>query len=163
MYDSLRYVVSRFCKSCLCCFFIFCCHSVSITCQWMLYWFNSVSGLFGVFELFRGASFFVCSWYASPLLSDVFLLVFFTAAPVVSVAAGSESNSTATGGELWAISVFSVDAFSAASSMSADAGAVLCGAEALGLVAMPAAVSCISGVALCHVCHVCVPLFSAGG
>jgi hypothetical protein len=90
----------------------------------MLYWFNSVSGLFGVFELFRGAVVFVCSWYASPLLSVVFL-VFFTDAPVVSVAAGDESNSTATDGELWAIPVFSVDAFSAASAMSADEGAVL--------------------------------------
>ena len=56
--------------------------------------------MFEVFELFRGASVFVCSWSASPLLSDVFLVVFFTVAPVFSVAAGGESNSTATGGEL---------------------------------------------------------------
>ena len=77
----------------------------------MLYWFNSVSRMFGVFELVRGASIFVCSWYASPLLPVVFLVVFFTAAPVVSVAAGGKSNSTATGGELWAILVLSVDAF----------------------------------------------------
>jgi hypothetical protein len=79
----------------------------------MLYWFNSVSGLFGVFELFRGAFVYVCSWSASPLLSVVFLVVFFTVAPVVSVAAGGEPNSTATGGESWAIHVLSVDAFSA--------------------------------------------------
>ena len=129
----------------------------------MLYWFDSVSGLFGVFELFRGAYVFVCSWYASPLLSAVFLVVFFTAAPVVLVAAGGESNSTAAGGELWAIPVLFVDAFSAASTMSADAGPVLGGAEALGLVAMPAAMLGIYGVPLCHVCHVCVLFFSAGG
>ena len=130
----------------------------------MLYWFSSVSGLFGVFELLRGASVFVCSWYASPLLSVVFLVVYFSAEPVVSVAADGESNSTATCGELWAVLVLSVDAFSAASiTMSTDAGAVLGGAKALGLVAMPAAVSGISGVPLCHVCPVCVLFFSAGG
>ena len=114
----------------------------------MLYWFSSVLGLFGVFELFRGAYVFVCSWYASPLLSVVFLVVFFTAAPVVSVVTGGESNSTATGGELWAILVLSVDAFSAASSMSAYVGAVLGGAITLGLVAMPVGVLGISGVSL---------------
>ena len=96
-----------------------------------------MSGLFGVFEFFRGAYVFVCSWSVSSLLYVVFLVVFFTAAPVVS--AGGESHSTAIGGELWAIHVLSVDAFSTASAMSADAGAALGGAEALGLVAMPAA------------------------
>ena len=129
----------------------------------MLYWFNSVSRLFAVFELFRGAFVFVCSWSASPLLSVVLLVVFFTDAPVVSVVACGESNSTATCRELWAIHVLSVDAFSAASAMSTNAGAALGGAEALGLVAMPAAMSGISDVPLCRVCRVCVIFFSSGG
>jgi hypothetical protein len=84
-------------------------------------------------------------------------------APPASVAAGGESYSTTTCGKLWAIHVLPSDAFSAASTMSADAEAALGGAEALGLVAMPVAMSSISGVPLCHVCHVCVMFFSAGG
>ena len=80
----------------------------------MWYWLNSVSGLFGVCELFRGTSVFVCSLSASPLLSIFFIVVFFTAAPAVSVAAGGESYFTATCGELWAIPILSVDDFSAA-------------------------------------------------
>ncbi len=66
------------------------------------------------------------------------LRVLAAVAPAVSVAAGGESYSTATDGELWAIPVLSVDAFSAAFAMSADAGAALGGAEALGLAAVPA-------------------------
>ncbi len=101
--------------------------------------------------------------FASPLLFVVVLVVFFAAAPAVLVAAGGESNSTATGGELWAILVLSVDAFSAALAMSANAGAALDGAEALGLAAIPAGMSGISDVPLCHVCRVYVLFFSAGG
>ena len=80
-------------------------------------------------------------------------------ATAVSVAAGGESYSTATSGELWAILVLSVDAFLAASAMSAAAGAALRGAEALGLATVPAAMSGISDVPLCHVCRVCVLYF----
>ena len=97
---------------------------------------------------------------ASPLLSVFFLVVLFTAAPAVSVAASGESYSTATGGELWAIPFLAV---SAASAMSADTGAALGRTEALGLAGAMAAVSGISIVLLCHVCRVCVLFFSTGG
>ena len=87
----------------------------------------------------------------------------FTTAPAVSIAASGESYSTATGEKLWAISILYVDAFSAFSAMSADAGAAIGGAEALGLAGVPAAMSGIFYVPLCHVCRVCVLFFSAGG
>ena len=53
----------------------------------MVCWFDSMSGLFGVFELFRGASVFVCSCSAGPLLSVFSLVVFFTDS-LVTVDAG---------------------------------------------------------------------------
>ena len=93
----------------------------------------------------------------------VFRVVLFTAAPAVSVAAGGESYSTATDGELWVIPILFVDAFSAASAMSSNAGAALGGAESLGLAAVAATMSGISNVPLCHVYRVCVLLFSTGG
>ncbi len=127
----------------------------------MLYWFKSVLRLFGACELFRGASVLECSCAASPLLHVFSLVVFFTAA--VSVAAGGESYSTATCGDLWAILDLTNGAFSAASTMSADVEAAFGGAEALGLVAVPAPMSVFFNVPLCHVCHACVLFFSAGG
>jgi len=54
----------------------------------MLYWFNSVLGLFGACELFRGAFVFICSCFASPLLFVFSLVVFFTAAHVTAGADG---------------------------------------------------------------------------
>ena len=42
-------------------------------------------------------------------------------APVVLVAAGGESWSTVTGGDLWVSLILSVDAFLAVSAMSSDA------------------------------------------
>ena len=81
-------------------------------------------------------------------------------APAVSVAADGESYSTATCGELLAIHVLSNDAFSAASTISAEAEAALGEAESLGLVAVPAAMSGFSDVPLCHVCRACVLFFS---
>ena len=85
-----------------------------------------------------------------------------TDAPAVSVAAGGESYSPATCGELWAVSVLTNADFSAASAMSADAEPALGGAEALGLVAVPTTMSDFSDVPLCRVCAR-VPFFSAGG
>ena len=62
-------------------------------------------------------------------------------ASAVSVAAGGESCSPATCGEFWAFYVLTNVVFSAASLMSADAGAALGEAEALGLVVVPITMS----------------------
>ena len=54
-------------------------------------------------------------------------------APSVSVAAGGDSYSTDTSGELWAILVLFVDDFSVTSAMSADAGACVRWGRSVGL------------------------------
>ena len=59
----------------------------------------------------------------------------------VSLAAGGETSSPVTCGELWATLAFVNVAFSGAAAMSADANAALGGAEALVLVVVPAYVS----------------------
>ena len=162
----------------------------------MLYWVNSVMGMFGACDLFWGVSIVEGSCSASPLLSIFSLVVFFTAAHVaagaggfgtvksveekavvassvyvangfsslwaatitsaVSLAAGGETSSPATCGELWATLVFVNVAFSGAAAMSTDADAALGGAEAMVLVVVPSFVSGFSVVPLCLSCCACI-------
>ena len=83
-------------------------------------------------------------------------------APAVLVAAGGETYSPATCGELWATLVFVNVAFIGASAMSAVADAAVGGAEALVLVVVPTYVSGFSDMPLCHLCCACVLCISSG-
>jgi hypothetical protein len=82
-------------------------------------------------------------------------------ASAVLLAAGGETSSPATCGELWATHVFVNVAFSVASAMSTDADATLGGAEALVLVVVTEFVSGFSVVPLCHSCCACILCISA--
>jgi len=69
-------------------FFPLCCDCVSITCRCILYWVNSMLGLFGACEFFGGVSVVEGSYSASPLIFVFSLVVFFTAAHVTAGAGG---------------------------------------------------------------------------
>ena len=68
-----------------------CCHCDSITCLCILYWVNSVLGMFGTCELFGGVSLVNGSCCASPLMSIFSLVVFSTVAHVAAGAGGVET------------------------------------------------------------------------
>ena len=84
-----------------------------------------------------------------------------TIAPAVSVAAGGETYSPVTCGELWATPIFVNVAFSKASTMSAEADAALGGAEALVLVVVLVSVSGLFDMPLCLSCCACILCISA--
>ena len=82
--------------------------------------------------------------------------------PAVSVAADGEACSPATCGKLWVTLVFAYADFSRASAMSADANAVLGGADALVLVVVLLSVSGLSDMLLCLSCCACILCIPAG-
>ena len=69
-------------------FYFISCHCVSIMCRCILYWVNSVLGLFGVCVLFGGAFDVEGSCSASPLMFIFSLIVCFTVAYVTAGAGG---------------------------------------------------------------------------